>query len=200
MAQRELVIVPRTFPGLEQLSPAELQLMGCRSFGQYCCMLRSVVDPEQFCPFCAAELARRKRKILWQQGEWLLLENEFPRKGVAKMLLIVPKRHLTSVLQMQPVDAANFLVLLQMSGVENGGVLLRIGHPRWNASTVEHLHWNVIEPIPGIELRPPLARNLSEYMADHGRLLEFQTVLEDMGGERWLFSDEGIAETQPKAA
>jgi diadenosine tetraphosphate (Ap4A) HIT family hydrolase len=198
---QSLFALPSTFPGLDVLSSNAIYLMGCANFSQCCCTLRSLIDPSRFCPFCTAELTRRGRKPLGEVNDWILLDNEFRNaRTVSQMLLIVPKRHVTTLSDLSPGDWKDVGALLDMSGIENGGALMRFGDPHYHAGTIEHLHINVIEPVPGNELRLPLAKTEPDHKENYERLLGFRAQLADKGGKAWLFSDEGINETQPKKA
>lgn len=196
---RSLTVVPRVFPGMGQLSASVVYLMGCRSFSQFCCTLRSLRDPTQFCPFCEAELERRGRLPDAENAYWRLLKNEFPHKATRQMWLIVPRQHISHPDQLTPKHWTTIGEILSATGVDNGGVMWRFGHPRYNVGSIEHFHINVIEPICGREYRPPFAKDLPEHVEDFTRALGFQAELETKGGEKWLFSAEGIEETQPKA-
>ena len=199
MKTKALIELPSGFPGMQALEAGAVYLMGCRSFDQYCCTVRSLADPDRFCPFCPHEFERRGRRPLICVDDWMLIENEFPHKNVAKMLLVVPREHVTR-LRLSPVDWADLGLLIEKSGIEDGGVMLRFGDPRLNVGTVEHLHFNIIEPICGKEYRAPFAKELAEHEQDYARTIGFQTELIRRGGLDWLFSEEGIAETQPKIA
>lgn len=196
----DLLEFPAGFPGLDKISTGGMYLMGCGGFKQYCCTLRSLLNPSDFCPFCATELRRRGRAALQTMGTWSLFENEFPNARNAKMLLIVPRQHLTSLSQIRPDGAMDLIALLQTCGINDGGLLMRFGDPHYHAGTIEHLHLNVIRPIPGTELRIPLAKNLPDHVKNYQRLLDHQTQLAAKGGMAWLFSSEGVEETQPALA
>lgn len=194
--------IPRLSRGIEDISEVSAHtqyLMGCRSFEQYCCTLRALVLPELFCPFCAKELERRDRTPLHTTGDWQLFENEFPHKATARMELIVPRRHVYSPAELRPDDWIEIGVLVGMSRIKNGGLVMRFGDPRYHVGTIEHLHFNLIEPVPGKEYRAALAKSRDELMQDYERAESFETRL-DAWGVDWLFSEAGIGATQPKVA
>lgn len=195
------VIAPSMGDDVTDVRPEIQYLMGCRTFEQFCCTLRALAMPEQFCPFCATELERRDRKPILTMGGWQLFENEFPHKATARMELIVPRRHVRSPAELRPDDWVEIGALVQMSQIKNGGLVMRFGDPRYHVGTIEHLHFNLIEPTPGVEYRPPLSKDVSELRKDFQRAFGFYDQLWEMEGDiEWLFSDEGIAQTQPKGA
>lgn len=190
--------LPLDFPGMEAIDRKTLYLMGCRSFEQYCCSLRALANPQVFCPFCQSELKRRGRRSWQECGNWMLLKNEFPHKNVQRMLLIIPKRHLTEIAELEPDDWVSIGRLIAVCGIASGGVMFRFGDPRLNVGTVDHLHINIIEPICGKEYRPPLAKSVEEHREDYHRLLRFrQEFWTHKHPSEWLFSAEGIEATQP---
>ena len=191
-----LYTLPENFPGMDQLDVSTAYLMGCRSFSQFCCTVRSLAYPDQFCPFCLAELARRGRLPIRSNAYWRLLENDFPHKNTQRMLLAVPTDHAT---RLDEVNWAALGEILVSCGIESGGVMMRFGDPRFNVGSIEHLHVNIIEPTPGKEYRPPFAKNVAEHAEDYQRVLGFLAELTAKGGEQWLFSVAGIQETQPAA-
>lgn len=193
----DILRLPNKFPGIRELSNNALYLMGCRSFDQFCSTLRALSDPKAFCPFCATELARRHRKPVAKATGWMLLENEYPHKNTSRMLLIVPERHVTSVSDLNSQDWTAIGYLFVRAGVPSGGAMFRFGDPHMNVGTIPHLHLNLVEPIPGKEYRPPFAKNTVEHKANYDRLSLHAEQLKSRGGVGWLFSADGIRETEP---
>lgn len=199
---RELQQLPSTFPGMSQVASTGVYLMGCRSFEQFCGTIRSLTEPKRFCPFCCTERARRNQSAAESTASWMLLQNEYPHKGTESMWLIVPKRHLSSPIELVGDDWMEIGDLLtrclHTPNMDGGGIMWRFGDPRFHAGTVEHLHINIIRPVPESEYRPPFAKTSAEHGTDYLRMLGFRDELTARGGTSWLFSPEGIAETQPK--
>ena len=192
------------FTSLSELHPTIVYLMGCMTFKQFCCTLRSLESPQDFCPFCQTEFTRRKRKVLESAGGWMLIENEFPRKDTEKMLLIVPTRHLSTTESLTGNDwidiGALFARLSEKLRLSGGAFLMRFGDPRDHTGTIEHLHINIIKPVQEGGCSLPIAKNVAGpygHDEDYRRLLTFVTEVEKRGGIEWLFSPEGIEETQP---
>ena len=196
-----LALLPIEYPGLMELPNEAIYLLGCRSFEQYCGTIRSLTDPERFCPFCVTERARRKQQAERITGGWMLLKNEYPHKNTSQMWLMVPRRHVFNPQELTDHDWSQigtlFAEWLAMTGVRGGGMMYRFGDPHLNVGTVPHLHVNLIEPIPGKKYRPPFAKNDSEHADDYGRMLDHYHKLLSLGCLDWLFSVEGISATQP---
>lgn len=201
----EVAALPREYPGLGALLPSVVYLMGCRGFEQFCCTWRGLADPETFCPFCPAELARRERRPLETAGDWMLLTNEFPRSDTERMLLVVPRFHLIDVEDLSLHDSRGMWALAKAGrkrhGFTGGGLVMRTGDPRDHAGTIEHLHLNLIQPKREMDVRLPLAKSVQGrygHREDYERLRIFVRTINERGGMGWLFSREGIEETQPK--
>lgn len=199
---RELRGSAPVFPGLNVLDPVIVYLMGCLDFDQFCCTWRGLADQERFCPFCPAELIRRRRKPIRRTDKWLLLQNEFPRDDAEHMLLIIPTRHIISGEELTGSDWADvwtlFAYYLEEFVRHSGTFVMRHGDPRDNARTIEHLHINLIQPKREGGMSVPLAKTVEEHQADYARLFDFAKEIDERGGMEWLFSPEGIAETQPR--
>jgi len=194
--------LPAQYPGIMALNSATVNLMGCRSFEQFCCTARALQAPERFCPFCQTEIQRRGRKAESEAGDWMLIKNEFPHTSTRQMFLAIPRRHVVKLTELSVGDWQDMAYLIERctSRIEGGGIMWRFGDARYNVGTVQHLHLNIIEPIPGIEYRPPFAKSASEHSEDYARMVNFTAKLVREGGEKWLFSDKGIEETQPKVS
>ncbi len=197
-----LASLPEEYPGVENLTPPITYLMGCRNFDQFCCTVRALIYPTRYCPFCRTEMQRRGREAEDQTERWMLVKNEFPHKNTRQMLLIVPIRHVGSPSELDEQDwvelGALFRACGKKFGIEGGGVMWRFGDPKYNVGTVEHLHINIIQPVPGKEYRPPLAKNAEELAEDFLRMRGLYDELVRQGGKDWLFSPGGIQVTQPK--
>lgn len=193
--------LPSEFPGILRVSPDIANLMACRHFAQFCSTVRSLVDPNVHCPFCRRERLRRKRRYIAAYGRWGLLENEFPHNGTEKMLLIVSEDHVIDPSSMSRGDWANVGWLFEHARekceIPDGILFLRYGDARYNASSIVHLHFNVIRPTPGKGFRPPAAKTEEKHAEDYARMRDYWKTVHERGGSNWLFSHEGIAETQP---
>jgi len=131
----------------------------------------------------------------------MLLQNEFPAESTKQMWLIAPFRHITEMSALDSYDWRHIGHLMEWclkeQNINGGGIIWRFGDPHFNAGTIAHLHINIIEPTPGVEYRAPFAKNEPDHEKNYRRMLGFRDELITKGGSEWLFSDEGIRETQP---
>lgn len=192
--------LPRDFPGLNALHENIQYLMGCMRFNQFCCTWRAIEDPIRFCPFCPRELDRRGRKPIAFTQDWALFANEFPRDDVENMLLITPRRHLVDPMAISERDMGEMTSLAREAifmHVPSGAFVMRFGNPKYHAGTIPHLHANIIRPTPEGGCSLPIAKTVEVHAADYARLHDFVAQIDERGGVAWLFSTEGVVETQP---
>lgn len=191
--------LPNEFPGISNIEPHLYYLMGVRGPRQFFVTLRGMLDPERFCGFCNVGLAGNQP--LHSLKRWYLKENDFPNKKLEKMLLILPKAHITKMSELTGEDGAEIIELLIWIEANlappGGGIVWRFGDPRYHVGTVEHLHINVFVTKPGVEYRPPLAKTEAEIVEDYQRLMAYRELVKGRGIE-WLFSPEGIEYKDPK--
>lgn len=195
--------LPKQFPGLLALDTNIVYLMGCMKLDQFCCTWRALENPMLFCPFCPAELNRRGRKPITSTHGWSIFANEFPRSDTERMLLIIPDHHIVRQGRATIHDFTKMGFLFQDvvdSLIPDGVLVMRFGNPLYHAGTIPHLHANIIRPTPEGGCSLPIAKHVSGpygHMADYARLHDFVAQIEERGGMEWLFSTEGIVETQP---
>lgn len=198
--------LPRDFPGMDRINMIDqrlIYLMGCMRFDQFCCTWRALENPELFCPFCPAELNRRGRVPITASQDWALFSNEFPRDDTEKMLLIIPRRHLVDPMAISENDMRELFSLAREAiflHVPSGALVMRFGDPLYHAGTIPHLHANIIRPTPEGGCSLPIAKHVGGpygHVADYARTFDFVKQIDERGGVEWLFSTEGIIETQP---
>ena len=173
--------IPQDFPGLSTLDPAIVYLMGCRNFNQFCCTWRSLAERETVCPVCPMELTRRGRQPLGRAGNWthhMVSGGALGGNGWADI-------------------GSLFASYLEEFVWPAGAFVMRHGDPRDNAGTIEHLHINLTKAKREGGMSVPLAKTIEEHRVDYARLHEFAKKIDERGGMDWLFSREGIIETQP---
>jgi hypothetical protein len=131
----------------------------------------------------------------------MLLENEFPRNDIEHMFLLVPTYHISGGGGLSSTDWPDigtlFEAFLEKLVHPSGAFVMRYGDPRDNAGTIEHLHINLIRPTREGGMAVPLAKTPGEHRADYARTFDFVKQIDERGGIEWLFSTEGIVETQP---
>ena len=188
----ELRKLQKDFLGLENMSDGAVRLMGCGSFPQFVKTLRAELDPPRFCGFC------QYNPILdlcpSMNNRWWLRQNEFKKRQV----LIVPRRHLTNVLEMTTEDDMEcgglYRFAMKKLGLKGGMRNERFGDPRLNAGTMAHYHVNLVTPESMYtEHREAVSKNAKDRIGNYERLLKHWNELVQWGGLQRLLSPEGLA-------
>ena len=101
------------------------------------------------CLFCPDNLRQHPRqRILWETRHWIVTPNEFPYKGTAVHLLVVPHGHAGDVLDLPPDSRMDFWNALaeirERFGLRYYGLGIRNGDCRFTGATVEHVHAHVL--------------------------------------------------------
>lgn len=109
-------------------------------------MLMQKIIVDGVCPFCAEHFKKyHPRPILKETAYWFLTENMSPYAGTKYHFIFVYKpAHITTPNEITP-EAFNNLFALMNAVVEEyeipgGAFFMRFGDMRYNGSSVEHLH------------------------------------------------------------
>ena len=107
------------------------------------------IEKDGVCPFCRTNLATYHREpVLWDNAGWLITENDYPYEGSRHHLLLICKRHLDNLLQLDSSDyldlreAVNWVI--RRWQIKGGTFLLRFGKMSYNGASVRHLHAHII--------------------------------------------------------
>jgi ATP adenylyltransferase len=119
----------------------------CRTEAQRAEMER--LDAAGVCLFCPDVLrAHEKQQVLWETAHWMVTPNEFPYAGTRLHLLLIPKEHVTDLLDLSPASRADFWEVLASVRSEYGlshyGLGSRNGDSRYTGGTIRHLHVHVL--------------------------------------------------------
>jgi diadenosine tetraphosphate (Ap4A) HIT family hydrolase len=119
----------------------------CRTEEQRAEMER--LDAAGICLFCPEVLrAHEKQQVLWETAHWMVTPNEFPYAGTRLHLLLIPKEHVTDLLDLSPAARADFWEVLgavrERYGLSNYGLGSRNGDSRYTGGTIRHLHVHVL--------------------------------------------------------
>ncbi len=103
----------------------------------------------KLCPFCPEGIIKiHQKEILHQNENWLLTESAFPYEGTAHHYLLIPKKHLVNIAEIDAKSWADFGEIFKFAveykKIEGGGLFLRFGDMLKNGSSVEHLHFQLI--------------------------------------------------------
>lgn len=107
------------------------------------------LESEGICVFCLEHFHKNhENPIVIQSDLWYVTYNDFPYKGTKLHLLIVPKRHVRSLSDLNEQEAIEFLAILKriksMFEYTSEAVVARSGDMRFNGGSVEHLHLHYV--------------------------------------------------------
>jgi len=130
------------------------------SSGEYSKILKEAKEKGE-CPFCPENLTKTNKIILevsdgWPSHGWVLIENKWPYENADVHLILIPKRHITTVEEINPADWADIQSLIKMArekyptlGKYGGGLALRFGTN--SGVTIRHIHLHLIAPKTNLE-------------------------------------------------
>jgi len=107
------------------------------------------LDSRGVCLFCPDNLAADPdQRVLLATEHWNVTENEFPYAGTRVHLLLVPKQHVTDLLDLDESARADMWVALDAVRREFGltfyGLGARNGDCRYTGGTIAHVHLHLI--------------------------------------------------------
>lgn len=99
------------------------------------------------CLFCPETVAARADR-LHETPQWTVLPNDFPYRGTKLHLLLVPREHVTDLVDLSPAAQADLWPTLAWARehyhLTYYGLGARNGDPRYTGGTVAHLHLHLI--------------------------------------------------------
>lgn len=112
------------------------------------------ISQEGHCPFCAENLEKYHKNPIIKEGEfWLLTENQWPYENTLNQLLLIHKKHIEHISELEPEAGSELIKLFSDEAkkrkIPGGAVCIRFGsNPQKGnyGSTVLHLHAHLIEP------------------------------------------------------
>lgn len=101
------------------------------------------------CAFCEEHFESfHDHPIEFETPHWLVSKNDYPYEGAALHLLLVARKHVTTLAELSPEARADFLEVVARIEREwklpSYAIGMRVGDPELNGSTVEHLHGHVV--------------------------------------------------------
>ncbi len=117
------------------------------------------------CIFCPEGLAAYgDRSPLLETPSWQAFDNDFPYAGARRHVLLIPRRHVPELLDLDDAARSEFWEILALTrsalGTDHYGLGVRSGNCAATGGTVEHLHLHVLVPEPG-PLEKPLRMRFS---------------------------------------
>lgn len=100
---------------------------------------------QKICPFCTENFRKfHKEPILKDTKSWVLTTNQWPYKNTKIHLLVIHKKHIERVEEMDKTAGEELIGLIQWAekeySIRGGGVAMRFGDIRVNGGTIAHLH------------------------------------------------------------
>ncbi|MFJ6739050.1 HIT family protein [Streptomyces sp. NPDC091279] len=119
----------------------------CRTEDQRAEMER--LDRAGVCLFCPDVIrAHDRQQILWETPHWIVTPNEFPYTGARLHLLLIPKDHVTDLVDLTAPARADFFDALasvrEKYALDHYGLGVRNGDCRYTGGTIRHLHVHVL--------------------------------------------------------
>jgi ATP adenylyltransferase len=99
------------------------------------------------CLFCP-EVLRAEHEVLHETAHWTVTPNRFPYRGTALHLLVVPKEHVTDLLDLSVAAQADYWPVLSWVrdrfGLTHYGLAARNGDCAYTGGTISHVHVHVL--------------------------------------------------------
>lgn len=186
----QLQALPEDFPGLGQLSQDIGYLFSCGTWIQFCQTCRSLLEPRRFCLFCNLELV--KEQPVAAHGGWLAKKSDFPYPNTKQHFILFPTRHVMHECELTEADATDqhrlMRQLCEEFGINGGATFGRFGDPRYNGSSVPHMHAHLLTPSGEGPVAAHFAGHSSYQTARYALLQEFVARLTHRGGIEWLLN------------
>lgn len=100
------------------------------------------------CLFCPDGLSHHVQEIVLATAHWAVVPNAFPYAGTSLHLLLVPRQHVSDLLELPPVARADFWEALgavaQTYRLASYGLGVRNGDCRATGGSIRHVHAHVL--------------------------------------------------------
>ncbi len=101
------------------------------------------------CPFCRDDFeANHRNPIILEKGFWLVSKNDFPYAGSQEHLILVHKKHVTKISEIDHGAWAELGVILakleEDRGFPGGTFMMRFGSMDYTGATIAHLHAHIV--------------------------------------------------------
>lgn len=99
-----------------------------------------------FCPEAVTTL--HSQPIHWEGEHWTVISNAFPYNGTSLHLLLVPKVHVSDMIDLPSEAQQEFWTALseirQIYGLTHYGLGVRSGDCRYTGATIRHVHAHLL--------------------------------------------------------
>ena len=172
------------------LSPAQCAVAArSRKFSQYKKMVEDLLAGR--CPFCQIDPDRNP--LIRANDHWVAWHCNPSEANTALHLLVVPRRHVTSMSELRddPEGLALLRIMRELEvefDITSSGWLCRDGDATLSAGTIPHLHWHRMVPDGTGRVESPFYKGAEAEAEGHLRAIVFEkmrtgTKLEDLTPE-----------------
>ena len=124
------------------------------------------LDARGICLFCPDGLrGHEHQQVLLRTRHWSATPNEFPYRGTALHLLLVPDEHVADLLDLTAEAQQDFWTALgrlrERYRLTHYGLGVRNGDCRFTGATIAHVHAHVLVAGPPGEQAPPVRMRFS---------------------------------------
>lgn len=102
------------------------------------------------CPFCEEGIQSQGFEVVGETAKWVMVLSQFPYRGAALHLLLLPKRHIVSTAELTRKEWGEWPEILQMAFKQypflEKGFGLGMREKVLGGVTLYHLHFHLIAP------------------------------------------------------
>lgn len=106
------------------------------------------LEAEGTCLFCPGTIDRDPDRVVLREPDWLVRHNDFPYASTRLHLLVVPRRHVTDLLDLTDDELAGFWrvgrTLRERYALGFYGLGARCGDCRFTGGTIAHVHVHLV--------------------------------------------------------
>jgi ATP adenylyltransferase len=107
------------------------------------------LEANGICLFCPDALrSHAHQRIILETPHWSVTPNEFPYKGTALHLLVVPNEHVSDLLDLTPAARNDFwdalTAIRERFALKHYGLGVRNGDCKFTGATIAHVHAHVL--------------------------------------------------------
>ncbi len=106
-------------------------------------------EQKKVCIFCEEGLKEiHKLPILQENKTFLVTDNAFPYPGTSHHVLIIPKQHILSILEINTESWSDLKEMIEWvvkeRNIEGASLFLRFGNTKFTCSSLSHLHFQIL--------------------------------------------------------
>ena len=103
------------------------------------------------CLFCPEGLNLKSKRVFHQGEHWYVTPNDFPYAGTTVHVMIVPRRHVVSLLDLLPEELVElpqmFAWVNREFSIRGATMLARYGETSFTGATIHHFHIHIAQGI-----------------------------------------------------